>query len=312
MNLKQIDYFLYLAKFEHISQTAAFLDISQPALSKNLSALERELGVELFDRIGNRIKLNENGVRFKDYAEKAIQLIDAGILSAKQTRYEVTGNIAISCWSYASILLPCINEYTALNPLVNVNIMQYNHDVLNPMEPSFDFVLSSASAKYDATKEQEEHFWVSQILFSEEQYLVIAPKHKMYGQACKMGDSIDIGMFKDVPFIGMRRGDMIFNNINPLPSRNFGFLTKTYFQTDDFVVRMHALEAGLGVALLPEACMEDAKRLCPGIRNFKIKGTPQKRDIIFMRKKKNLLSESAIDFWNFVLDYYNLPKDDRK
>ena len=74
MNLKQIEYFLHLARFEHVSQTADFLNVSQPTLSKSLSAIEQELGVELFDRIGNGIKLNENGARFRDYAEKALSI----------------------------------------------------------------------------------------------------------------------------------------------------------------------------------------------------------------------------------------------
>ena len=30
-----------------------------------------------------------------------------------------------------------------------------------------------------------------------------------------------------------------------------------------------------------------------------------------MRKKKNLLGEAALDFWDFVLEYYQLPRDER-
>lgn len=63
MELKQIEYFLQLARFEHMSQTADFLGIYQSTLSKSLNSLERELGIKLFDRVGNRIRLNENGVR---------------------------------------------------------------------------------------------------------------------------------------------------------------------------------------------------------------------------------------------------------
>ena len=312
MNLKQIEYFLHLARFEHVSQTADFLNVSQPTLSKSLSAIEQELGVELFDRIGNGIKLNENGTRFRDYAEKALEYLNSGIISVKQTKYEISGSISISCWSYASILLPCINEYTALNPYVNINIMQYTHDSSNPSDPSFDFMLTSANAAVDAIKESNEQFWVSQTLFREKMFLVIAPRHPLYEEACSQGDDIDVDMFKESRFVGMKRNDTIFTGMMTHPSQKFGFVPKTYFQTDDFVVRCHALEAGIGVALLPEACIEDAKKLCPGLCAFEIKGAQKERDIIFMRKKKNLLSESAIDFWDFVLEYYGLPKDERK
>ena len=59
MDIRNIEYFLHLAKYEHVSATADLLHISQPSLSKHITSLEREIGVKLFDRIGNRIVLNK-------------------------------------------------------------------------------------------------------------------------------------------------------------------------------------------------------------------------------------------------------------
>lgn len=61
MDIRNIEYFLHLAKYEHVSATADLLHISQPSLSKHITSLEREIGVKLFDRIGNRIVLNKTG-----------------------------------------------------------------------------------------------------------------------------------------------------------------------------------------------------------------------------------------------------------
>lgn len=69
MELKQIEYFLQLAKMQHMSRTAEFLNISQPTLSKSLNALERDLGVSLFDRVGNRLQLNDSGKQFYSKAQ---------------------------------------------------------------------------------------------------------------------------------------------------------------------------------------------------------------------------------------------------
>ena len=61
MELSQLKYFEIVAKHEHITRAAEELHIAQPSLSKAISRLEAELGVELFDRQGRNIKLNSFG-----------------------------------------------------------------------------------------------------------------------------------------------------------------------------------------------------------------------------------------------------------
>ena len=43
MDIRNIEYFLHLAKYEHVSATADLLHISQPSLSKHITSLEREI-----------------------------------------------------------------------------------------------------------------------------------------------------------------------------------------------------------------------------------------------------------------------------
>ena len=100
MNIQNIEYFLQLAKFEHVSVTADFLNISQPSLSKHIAALERELGLKLFDRIGNRIALNKNGEQFAQYARQAVDLLNIGINCAKRSVYDTKGTIRIAYNTY--------------------------------------------------------------------------------------------------------------------------------------------------------------------------------------------------------------------
>jgi len=61
MELLQLKYFRTIARFEHMTRAAEELHIAQPALSKTVSLLEKELGVLLFDRRGRNIFLNQYG-----------------------------------------------------------------------------------------------------------------------------------------------------------------------------------------------------------------------------------------------------------
>ena len=61
MELYQLKYFLYAAKYENISKAAQALRVSQPSISRAVASLEKELQVELFERQGKRILLTRAG-----------------------------------------------------------------------------------------------------------------------------------------------------------------------------------------------------------------------------------------------------------
>ncbi len=64
MELFQLEQFKAIAEIGNMTKAAESLYISQPALSKNLNNLEKEIGRSLFDRLNNKLVLNENGRLF--------------------------------------------------------------------------------------------------------------------------------------------------------------------------------------------------------------------------------------------------------
>lgn len=79
MELNQLHYFAAVAKTENITKAAQELFITQPALSRVILRLERELGTPLFDRNGGRITLNEHGKVFLSYIQPALDSINQGV-----------------------------------------------------------------------------------------------------------------------------------------------------------------------------------------------------------------------------------------
>ncbi|URL02890.1 LysR family transcriptional regulator [Avibacterium sp. 20-126] len=72
MELTQLKQFIKVAEYESLSEAAAVLHISQPALSAMVKRLEAELGVMLFERKKNAIKLNEMGRNALVYAQAVV------------------------------------------------------------------------------------------------------------------------------------------------------------------------------------------------------------------------------------------------
>ena len=74
--LKQLRAFCYAARLGSISRAAEQLFLSQPSVSLQIQALERELGVELFERRGPRIRLTSQGESLLELAQPLVQGID--------------------------------------------------------------------------------------------------------------------------------------------------------------------------------------------------------------------------------------------
>lgn len=78
MDLRQLEYFLRVARRRNISLAAAELNITQPSLTKSIKLLETELGVRLFDRLARGVELTDYGRTLQRHAETIhVQTADA-------------------------------------------------------------------------------------------------------------------------------------------------------------------------------------------------------------------------------------------
>jgi len=74
MDLKQLQTFLTAAETLSFTQTAQLLDYAQSSITAQIKSLEEELGVILFERLGKRVTLTDEGKRLQQYAQKMLEL----------------------------------------------------------------------------------------------------------------------------------------------------------------------------------------------------------------------------------------------
>ena len=93
--LRQLRYFVSIARLEHFGKASAELNVVQPALTRQIKQLEDELGVELFERLPRGVRLTACGLIFLERAERVISELDRAIAAVKNAAKGVTGSLRI-------------------------------------------------------------------------------------------------------------------------------------------------------------------------------------------------------------------------
>lgn len=135
MELRVLRYFLTVAKEQSFTKAAEQLHITQPTLSRQLAALEKELGTLLFHRNGRNITLTNEGLLLKRRALEIIDLEDKIIDEFHENDEVVEGIISIGCGEFAAveILAKICESYKKKYPLVQISLHTGTADVIYEM-----------------------------------------------------------------------------------------------------------------------------------------------------------------------------------
>lgn len=111
MDLRLVAYFVAVVDHRGITKAAEALYIAQPSLSQAIRTLERELGVELFDRSGRTVTLTEHGRAFLPIARQIMQDVDTARTRVHHVRDAKSGRLDIA--SLTSLAVTPLAELTA-------------------------------------------------------------------------------------------------------------------------------------------------------------------------------------------------------
>jgi DNA-binding transcriptional LysR family regulator len=130
MELRTLRYFLAVAREENMTEAANVLHVTQPTLSRQIADLERELGVELFERTNRSCVLTSDGMRQR--AEEIVSLVEQTELELTDRELGIAGVIRIGAGETKSMrrVLDAFTELRRDYPGVTIELYTGNADAV--------------------------------------------------------------------------------------------------------------------------------------------------------------------------------------
>ncbi len=249
LELRQIQYFIEVAKREHVTEAALALHVAQSAVSRQIFNLEAELGVNLFIREGRNVKLTQIGKMFLEQMEEAMKVIDNARREIQEYLDPEHGRIRIGYpSSLAAYTLPAvISAFRKRYPHVKFELKQSSyHDLINGVvKGDIDMALLGPLPKHEKKVK-------GVILFTENIVALLPDSHPLADKPI-----LNLNQLKDDSFILFPKG-FILREIVDQACSQLGFHPAVSFEGDDIDAIKGLVSAGLGVTLIPEATLVDS------------------------------------------------------
>ncbi|WP_338471120.1 LysR family transcriptional regulator [Niallia sp. XMNu-256] len=293
MELRQIQYFIEVAKREHVTEAANYLHVAQSAVSRQIFNLESELGVDLFVREGRNVKLTPIGKVFLKHMEEAIAILENAQREIEEYLDPGHGTIRIGFpTSLATYTMPtAISAFRERYPDVKFQLKQGAY---------YDLIDRVAKGEIDMALlgpvPMREKKVRGSILFSENLVALLPIDHPL-----AKSPTLKLSQLREDGFILFPKG-YILREILFEACEQQGFQPTVTFEGEDIDAIRGLVSAGLGVAIIPEITLID------GVPRSTVKVPIVEPSVtrtvgIIIPKDRHLLPTQNL-FYHFLIDFF--------
>lgn len=245
MELRQLQYTLQIAAERNFSRAADKLHIAQPSLSQQLSKLEKELGVLLFQRNTSSVELTHAGEKFVEQAQVIIDAVELlrqemSDISQLRTGRVVVGSMPITGAHLLPHVLPVFKSKYAE---VEITLLEDSSMNLEKLTASGQTDLSLLSLPLEIPTLAYE------VLGEERIDLAVPPEHPLAARSA-LGIRTSLHELKNEPFIVLKEGQG-FRKMTVELCREAGFEPQIVFESNNMETVQSLVATGMGVTLVP-------------------------------------------------------------
>jgi DNA-binding transcriptional LysR family regulator len=199
MELRHLRYFVRVGEEEHFGRAAERLHIAQPALSRQIQDLEKEMGFALFDRLPRGVRLNAAGQLFLAEARRILQDVEEAKVRAERIALGKAGTLRIgiaTALSWHGFVVDCFRQFRREQPDAELEL----HHLLSVHQ--VDSILSGRlDAGFSASNFLPLHKDLAHWKFADDRMLLAVPK----GHPLTKRKIVRLRDLRDMPFVWIPR-----------------------------------------------------------------------------------------------------------
>lgn len=235
MDILQLEYFCSAAELENFTLAAKRHFIPQSAMSITIKRMEKELGKPLFNRVGNRIQLNETGKRFYAHAKACLAEFGNAKDSVKESDAPC-GEVRLLVLEERRIMAELVGQFHSQYPQIRFSVC---HNLSEQPSYAYDIRISSSPLNDDS--------FISIPILTEKLVLAVSKSHRFAHR-----QRVHMSELSEEEFI-MLPPDYSINRLTMDSCRKNGFLPHISILCDDpFCIRKY-ISADMGISLVPPA-----------------------------------------------------------
>lgn len=291
MDIAALHAFISVAQFESFSRASEALHLTQPAVSKRVASLEKELSTQLFNRINRQISLTEAG---RQLLPRAIDLVEQARdiqRFASSMEQEVMGALKIGTSHHIGLhrLPPILREYRQRYPEVELDIRFDKSEQASLEVARGDLELAIVTLPDQTTMNlQSELIWKDQLA------IVIGTDHPLHSS-----DKVDLNKLADyacvLPDETTETYKIMRRLLDPL-----GRSLQTPMSTNNLETLKMLVETGFGWSLLPTTMLADKRN--DSLVELDI-GIEISRDLGLISHRKRTTSNAANALIKMIREY---------
>ncbi len=256
VDLEQIDAFLAVVREGQFTRAATRTGLSQPALSRRIDALERDLGVTLFERGPRGAWLTAAGAALLPHAERLVAAAGDGRRAVREAGEGDTGPVTIALvGTLASTSLPdMLRRFRARHPGITLRLRTARSDEVGDLVRQGE---ADIGVRYFPDPSMA---LVSRVIGQEAVVVVAAPDHELAGAATIAPPRLGGRTWVTYPIGSGSSGEPFARLLRDALARA-GIPPGEIVEIDSLTAQKRLVEAGFGLGLVPRSAIVEEHRV---------------------------------------------------